>query len=155
VTVTIITAFFALKLGLLVFWGLWYVIAFTTNLCEGFQELKIFPNTWQFASGNLRAVTEATNTYSPSRRLPRLLFFGVLGWQLMAAFLFTAAIVASMFTGSVHAKTVNAAFIVGLGLWSAFMVADEMLKQYDVEHTHVLFFLAQLLTLVAIHVLPS
>ena len=37
----------------------------------------------------------------------------------------------------------------------AFMLADEILKQYDVEHSHVLFFIAQLISFVALHVLPS
>jgi len=155
VTVANLTIFFSLKLGLLAFWNLWYVIAVTTNLCEGFEELRIFPKTWRFASGNLRAITEATNKYSPSCRLPRLLFFGVLCWQLAVVFLFAAAIVASMLAGSLHSEAVHAAFLVALGLWSAFMLADEILKQYDVEHSHVLFFLAQLLTLVALHMLPS
>ena len=154
-TVHDLTTFFSLKLGLLAFWNLWYVIAVTTNLCEGFEELRIFPNTWRFASGNLRAITEATSKYSPSCRLPQLLFFGVLCWQLAAVFLFAAAIVASVMAGSLHSEAVNAAFFVALGLWSAFMLADEILKQYDVEHSHVLFFMDQLLTLVALHMLPS
>jgi hypothetical protein len=42
-----------------------------------------------------------------------------------------------------------------LGLWAAFMLADEILKQYDVEHSHVLFFIAQLVTFVSFYVLPS
>jgi len=151
----LLTTLFALKLGLLSFWSLWYAIAFATNLCEGFKHLRIFSHTWPFASGNLEAITKATTRYSSSRRLPRLLFSGVLCWQLAAAVLFGSAIVASVRAGAVDYGLVNAAFLAGLGLWSAFMLADEILKQYDVEHSHVLFFMAQLLTFVAIHLLPS
>ena len=42
----------------------------------------------------------------------------------------------------------------GLGLWGAFMLADEFCKEYDTERTHVLFFTAQLVTLMALHILP-
>ena len=149
------TTLLALKLGLLLFWSLWYVIVLATNLCEGFEHLRIFSHTWPFASGNLGAITKATTRYCSSRRLPRLLFFGVVCWQLAAVVLFGSAIAASVRAGSVDSESVNAAFLAGLGLWSAFMLADEVLKQYDVEHSHVLFFMAQLLTFVAIHMLPS
>ena len=37
------TTYFSFKLGLLVFWGLWYVIAISTNLCELFRALRVLP----------------------------------------------------------------------------------------------------------------
>ncbi len=151
----ILSAFFSLKLGLLLFWTFWYVSALTTNVCEGFEQLRIFPRSWPFASGNYRAMTKAISRHSASWRLPGLLFVGVLCWQLAAVVLFTSAIAASVLGGALDLRAVNAAFIAGLGLWSAFMLADELLQQYDVEHAHVLFFMAQLLTLIALHQLPA
>ncbi len=38
-----LSTFFPLKLGLLVFWSLWYVIAFSTNSCKTFQALGVLP----------------------------------------------------------------------------------------------------------------
>ncbi|HET8720516.1 MAG TPA: hypothetical protein VFM24_00715, partial [Nitrospira sp.] len=96
-----------------------------------------------------------TSRYSVSRRLPGFLFFGVLCWQVAAVVLFTSAIAVSALAGALDSQAVNAAFIAGLSLWSAFMLADELLQQYDVEHAHVLFFMAQLLTLIALHQLPA
>ena len=49
----------------------------------------------------------------------------------------------------------DAAYAAGLGLWGAFMLADECFEEYDTEWTHVLLFTAQLVTLVSLHVLPS
>jgi hypothetical protein len=144
---------FILKLGLLLFWGLWYLVVFSTNLCESFRALKILPRTWRLASGNLRAVTQAVNEPSTSRWLPRTLFFGVLCWQLLALSLFAWAMASSMLAGSLDSEAANAAFAAALGLWAAFILADEMLRQYDIEHPHVLFFIAQLVTLIALHVL--
>ena len=42
--------------------------------------------------------------------------------------------------GSLNWTAINAACISGLGLWAAFMLADEILKQYDVEHSRALFY---------------
>ena len=146
---------FFFKLGLLGLWALWYLVAFSTNLCESFEALGIFRKAWPLASGNFQAVSRAINTYSTSRRIPRLLFAGVLCCQLLAVSLFAWAIVSSVLTGTINFDAVNAAFAAALSLWAAFMLADEMLKQYDTEHPHVLFFMAQLVTFVALHVLPS
>ncbi|HKT34908.1 MAG TPA: hypothetical protein VJR03_08755 [Nitrospira sp.] len=82
------TTYFLFKLGLLVFWGFWYVIAFSTNLCELFRALRVLPWMWPFASGNLRDVTQAAKTYSRGGWLSRLLFFGVLSFQLLIVCLF-------------------------------------------------------------------
>ena len=145
---------FSFKLGLILFWGLWYAIAFCTNVCESFHALRLFPWTWPFASGNLRDVTQATKTYSGTRSLPRLLFFGVLGFQLLIVCLFGWAFFSSLSAGSIRPDPVNAAFSASVGLWAAFMLADEIFKQYDTEHAHVLFFIAQLLTFVAVQAMP-
>ena len=68
--------------------------------------------------------------------------------------LFGWAIVSSLSAESLNLRAVNVAFLGGLGLWAAFMIADEILKQYEVEHSHVLFFIAQLVTFIAIYALP-
>jgi hypothetical protein len=40
-------------------------------------------------------------------------------------------------------------------LWGAFLVADEVLIAYPVEGTHLRLFLVQLVTLLAIELLPE
>jgi hypothetical protein len=145
---------FSFKLGLLVFWGTWYLIAFSTNLCDIFQAMRVLPQTWRFASGNLQSVIKATSTYPVPRWLPRLLFFGVLGWQCLAWFLFGWAVISSVSRGSIDAEAMNAAFVAGVSLWAAFMIADELFKQYETEHVHVLFLIAQVLSFAVLHVSP-
>jgi hypothetical protein len=82
------------------------------------------------------------------------LFAGVLWSQLVVIFLFGWAVIASA-AGPLDSEAVNAAFTAGLSLWAAFMLADEIFKQYDAEHSHVLFFIAQLITFISLYVLPS
>jgi hypothetical protein len=115
----------------------------------------VFPKTRPFASGNLNAVCQATKSISASRSLPRLLFAVVVCWQFLAVVLFGWALVSSLSAGSLDVGATNAAFLAGLGLWAGFLIADEILKQYETEHSHVLFFMAQLLTLVAVYTLPA
>jgi len=146
---------FALKLGLLTFWGLWFSVVFLTNLFDGFRLLGIFPITWKVASQNFQPVAKATARYVSSVWLPACLFSGVIVWQLLAVTLLGWALMASLREGYIDGPAVNAAFACGLGLWAAFMIADEIFKQYDTQRSHVLFFTAQLLTLLAIHELPS
>ena len=115
----------------------------------------MLPRTRPFASGNLNAVSQATKSISTSKSLPRLLFTGVLCWQLLTVLLFGRAILSSLSAGSLNWEATNAAFMAGLGLWAGFLLADEILKQYETEHSHVLFFMAQLMTLVAVYTLPA
>jgi hypothetical protein len=145
----------ALKLGLLSFWTAWLAIVFFTNLCSGLKALGILPETWKFASQNFRAVAGATSIYHAPRWVPGFLFTGVIVWQLAAALLFGWAFVSSVKAASLAWAPVHAAFTMALALWAAFMIADEICKQYDTQSSHVSFFTAQLMTLVSLHILPS
>ena len=119
------------------------------------------PRVWPFASGNFRGVAQALKTYSGSRWLPWLLFCGVLCSQLLVVCLYWWAVISSGSSGSLNWTAIKATTIrrrepdTPLRVWAAFMLADEILKQYDVEHSHVLFFMAQLVTFVSFYVLPS
>ncbi|SLM46811.1 conserved membrane protein of unknown function [Nitrospira japonica] len=146
---------FSFKLGLLSFWGLWFASACSTNLCDGFRTWGIFHRTWPFASGNFKNLTDAIQVWSPPWWLSWLLFSAVVSWQLLAALLFGWAVLSSLMKGSMDLAIINSAFTVALGLWVAFMLVDEILKQYDTEHNHILFFMAQLLSFMPIYVLPS
>ena len=146
---------FALKLGLLTFWGLWFSVVFMTNLFDGFRLLGIFSVTWKAASQNFQPVAKATARYVAGIWLPACLFSCVIVWQLLAVILYGWALMTSLREGDIDGLTVNAAFGCGLGLWAAFMIADEIFKQYDTQRSHVLFFTAQLITLLTLHVLPS
>ena len=146
---------FTLKLGLLLFWCLWFSIVFLTNLFEGFRVLRVVPITWKFASHNFKPVEHATAGYHAPLWLPRFLFSGILLWQLLAVIYFSRATILSFYGWTAGRGPANAAFAVGLSLWAAFMIADEIFKEYDTQRSHVLFFIAQLATLLALHVLPS
>ena len=146
---------FLLKLGLLSFWGLWFVLVFFTNLCEGLRVLHRLPWTWKFASHNFQPVVLAMAEYAAPSRLPKIFFAVILLWQLLTVVIFGWATASSLVQGSLNWGFVDAAFAAALSLWAAFMLADEFCRQYDPERSHVLFFIAQLITLMALHLLPA
>jgi hypothetical protein len=118
------------------------------------KALGVLPEKWKFASQNFQAVAEATAIYHSPRWLPALLFSGVVFWQLLAAVLFGWAPISSLGAGVLAWASLGIAFTVGLGLWVAFIIADEIFMQYDNESSHVLLFVALLVTLVSLYVLP-
>ncbi len=144
-----------LKLGLLLFWAVWLSLVFLTNLFAGLKAIGILPDKWKFASKNYEAVVKTTSTYTATAWLPGFLFAGVILWQGLALFLFWLASIRSIQGGSLNLTSAATAFAVSLGLWAAFMIADEVFQVYETERSHLLILVGQLLTLISFYVLPS
>jgi len=144
-----------LKQGLLLFWAVWLSITCVANFCDGLKALKLISTRWRFASGNYAFLVATTQKYHPTPWLPARLFLGVILWQGLAALLFWRAV--GMFTGmqlpGLHAM--HTAFVGSLALWAAFMIADEIVLAYEAETTHMRIFIAQLLSLLVLHLLPD
>ena len=144
-----------LKLSLLGFWALWFAIVTATNAFGGLKALRVLGDSWRFASTNYEAVVKATARYSPPRWLPALLFAAVVVWQLATCALLAGAFVASLAARAIDLDAATLALGSGIALWAAFMLADEITVKYEFERTHELLFIAQLGTLLALHLLPD
>ena len=144
---------YPVKLALLFFWGAWFSIVFLTNAFSAMKAGGMLPPTWRFASKNYEMVAKAVSIYAPPAWVPRLLFLGVLAWQLLAAVLFWYALAASGGSGILHMDAVNAACAAGILLWAAFMIADEITIKYAMEQPHEILFVAQLATLLVMHLI--
>jgi hypothetical protein len=142
-----------LKRGLLLFWGVWLAVVFATNFCDGLKALGLLGEGWAFASGNYRLVEQTTARYGTPGWLNGLLFVGVVCWEGAAALLFCLA---GLVWGRGEGRRLRRfAFALGLGLWAAFLLADEVLVAYALEGTHLRLFTAQLATLLAVELLPG
>ena len=150
-----VTTLFLLKLALLFFWATWFCVVFLTNLFSALKAAGLLGAAWKFASKNYESVAKAISLYDAPAWVPALLFGGVVAWQLAAASLYARALCSSLAAGAIAMPAVNAAFAAGIGLWAAFMIADEITIKYAYEQSHELLFVAQLASLVAMHVLPS
>jgi hypothetical protein len=146
---------FTFKFGLVSFWAIWQLLVFMTNLFEGLKLLRIVPPYSKFASQNYQAVAQATGAYKAPPWMPQTLFLGVLVWQLGILFLFGRAVISAWSDRTLLLSAATEAFAASVSLLAAFMIADEVFRQYEVERAHILFFTAQLLTLLALYMLPA
>jgi hypothetical protein len=143
-----------LKRSLLLIWAVWLTVVFLSNLADAAKEAGLLGPTWAFASGNWKAVQETTARYGTPEVMSALLFAGVILWELIGAGLFWWAFAA--FRGKDSGRNVvYAAFTTALLLWGAFFVSDELFIAYAFEATHLRLFIAFLLTLLAIELLPE
>lgn len=143
-----------LKRGLVFFWAAWFTVVFLTNLFDLLKQLGIVGADWAFASGNFGFMLATTGLYATPESVVLLLFVGVIVWEAVAAGLFWRGF-AGYGGGAASLGRVNTAFAVGLALWAAFLLADELTMAYDVASTHMGLLTAQTVTLLAIHLLPD
>jgi hypothetical protein len=143
-----------LKRGLLLFWAVWLALVFLTNLLDAVKALGLLAESWPFASGNYAFLVQTTARYGTPTWANAVLFAGVICWQALAAALFSLA--AWSYRGEGKGRQwVYAASGVGLALWAAFVIADEVFIAYPVSATHWRLFIAQLATLLAVELLPE
>jgi len=145
----------ALKRSLLAFWATWLTLAMLTNVIDAFKAFGIGAQKSQIASGNYRALQSVKSRLSAPRWVGNLLFGGVVLWQGLGAGLFWRACLGYRPKSTSSAARVNQAFTGGLGLWAAFMVADELFAAYEPESAHMRAFTAQLVSLMSMYLLPD
>jgi hypothetical protein len=143
-----------LKRLLLLFWAVWLSVVLLTNLADAGKGLGLLDDTWAFASGNWRFIQETTARYRTPAALNVILFAGVIFWEAVATVLFWRAACTFRGIGSAR-KAVYVAFTTSLLLWLAFLVADEVFIAYILASTHLRLFVAHLVTLLAIELLPE
>jgi hypothetical protein len=146
-----------IKRGLVAFWALWSSLVFASNLTDGLRSLGLLPSSFPFASGNYLAIVDVTQIYGTAPMIAAALFLGVLGWDALNVFLFWRATSDGEGSRAGRFGKVDTAFAVGLTLWGALMLADELFLSYNVgpfEETHRSIFVAMLVSFLAVRLLP-
>jgi hypothetical protein len=147
-----------LKQGLVLFWALWSTLVFASNLGDGLKELGLLPVAFAYASGNFGAITEVAQLFGTPIVFAALMFAGVLLWDGLNTVLFWRAVRHSARIRLGDYARADIAFAASLGLWGALMVADELFLTYRVaafEQTHRGIFVAMLVSLLAVRLLPN
>jgi hypothetical protein len=142
------------KRVLLLFWAAWLNVVFLSNLADAAKGLGWLGESWAFASGNLSVIRETTARYATPDWVNDVLFAGVILWEGVATLLFWRAGWAYRGEGSGR-KAVYLAFTASVLLWGAFLLADELFIAYPLESTHLRLFVAHLVTLLAVDLLPE
>jgi hypothetical protein len=142
------------KRVLLLFWAAWLSVVLLSDLADPAKGLRWLGESWAFASGNLKIIGETTARYGIPDVANGVLFTGVILWEGVATLLFWWAGLTFRDRGS-ERKVVYRAFTATLLLWGAFLVADEVFIAYSLESTHLRLFIAHLVTLLAVELLPE
>lgn len=144
-----------IKQGLLLFWALWFSIAATTNIFDGLKVLGLLAHSWAFASGNYSFIVEITHVYNAPGWLTAFFFMLIIIWECAAAFLLWQAFRKFTGTNNKSLALIYNAFTVSMALWACFIIADEIFIAYKVENTHRQLLALQLLSLLALRLLPD
>jgi len=145
----------SLKGALLGFWAVWYTAVCGANVFDALKSWNALPAEWPLASGNFQAIEETTARYGFPFLFNVGLFVAAIIWQGVAAYLFWRLTAEASTQPVREAPSLYPAFTVSLLLWAAFCVVDELMIRYDVETTHLRLFIAQLLTLITVVLIPD
>ena len=146
-----------LKQGIILLWALWMTLVVILNVFDVFKSSGRLPETWKFSSGNFWYIGQVTKIYNTPAWINWLMFISVIVWEIFGGILLWAALLD--FTGSSYGL-VDAAFVVNIALWGAFIVMDELFQAWAAEignsnamEAHRSLFVAWLVSLMAIHLL--
>ena len=127
------------RLGLTLFWALWLTIVTATNVANALRTAGVLPSTFAFASDNLQLIETTTSIYGVPTTVVWLLFAGVIAWEATAAILLWRA---AARLGRGDAAALDLAYGAAMGVFAAFMVADELLLAYQMQGGHTRLFVA-------------
>lgn len=145
----------SIKSGILFFWASWTTIVVFMNVMDELKALHVLPAGWKVASGNFKAISRVTDVYSVPAWLDKTLLFGALLWEAVGAGLFWRAFRLYLTGDKERLPATYTASSALLGLFGAFILADEVLHAYDMEGDHREIAAGLLLSLLALQHLPE
>jgi hypothetical protein len=128
--------------GLLAFWGCWLLVVTASNVSNALAASGAVGRP-AFASSNFELVESTTALYHPPRAVVWLLFLGVIAWEAAAAVLYLRAAAVVGRPGPAPPEAIAAAVAAGMGVFAAFMLADELCIAYALQATHMRALAAQ------------
>lgn len=144
----------AIKTGLLLFWGTFFLLTFLTNLFDLFGTEQYLQSGWHFRSGNYALVLSTINIYRLPFAVGMFLFVCDIilqGW-LCVLFFVTAY---KFWSNKKPWFWVNFSFGIATLLWGLFIIMDELFIAYNLEGTHMTFITFTLIAFMAMHNLPD
>lgn len=145
-----------IRAGLLAFWALYFSIVLLSNSADALKNLSILPSEWPFASGNYILIVRVLAIYQSPVWLAVVFFAGVILWEGIGAVLFWKAFLETVRQTLTYKSTAHRAFGVTIGLWAAFLLADEIFLAYllgGLTATHFNLLLTELGSFILIRLL--
>lgn len=148
-----IAGLFYIKLGCLLFWACWFLLAFSSNLFDFAYVFYGLPGTWLFRSGNYLFLTKMLSLYNMPKVFITTLFILGMIIEGIVAILFFLSFILFMCYQRISMLT-NLAFGISIGLWAIFILLEEAFIAYSYEVIHIRLFIFEMITLLILHLLP-
>ncbi|GAB2592855.1 hypothetical protein [Spirosoma areae] len=145
-----------IRSGLILFWALYFSIVLLSNSADALKALGLLPSNWPFASGNFGLIQQVIGVYGLPVFVAGLLFAGVIVWQGFGMMVFWKAFIGTIRQTPNEKVLVHQALGITIGLWAAFILADEFFLAYTLgglSATHFSLLLAELATFILIRLL--
>lgn len=142
---------------IVVFWTFWWLIAFWTDIVGALAHIKFISASWA-PDKNFPLLVESLDMYGMPSWVPALLFICILVLSFISAIsagLFCWASWALVHKRDIWMQRAEIAFIVSLTYWLAFFIADQFVMKFALEQNHMVQGGFQLLTFMALYLLPD
>ena len=140
------------KRVIVAFWAIWWLLAFLTDVLGGLKALGLIAPSW-LGETNFEFMVQTLAPFGAPDWLPPIFFVGIITWSFLSTILLTVAAMTPIQPWPRWQRRVDAAFIVSLGLWLAFFLADQVVMKFDLEQNHMVQGGFQLLCFLVIHLL--
>jgi hypothetical protein len=146
------TTFF--KKAIIIFWAIWWVIASWTDIIGGLAHLGILHASWA-PDTNYPFLVESLKMYHLKPWIPTIAFIGIITWSTASTLAFIFASFSLVRDEQVWLPRAEFAFILSLTYWMTFFLADQIVMKYDLEQNHMIQGGFELLTLLALYIIPK
>jgi len=133
--------------GLLLFWGIYFAMAGTGNLVDWMTNHGYRGKYFRSSSKNLELMERVAKRHGSGTTAIGALFAVIMSWELLSAAAYLGAF-ALYLTGNL--VLLPYAFFAGMGLFAGLVLGNEAFVYYDDEEEHIVMFLAQLVSYIAV-----
>jgi hypothetical protein len=139
---------------LILFWTLWWLIAFWTDVTGGLAHLGWLHMSWA-PDTNYPFLVESLKMYNVPSLVPFIFFILILAFSFLSAVSFFWASFALNQPREIWIARARTAYIISLTFWLAFFIADQLVMKFDLEENHMVQGGFELLTFFALYLLPE
>jgi hypothetical protein len=133
--------------GLLLFWGIYFAMAGTGNVVDWLTNHGYRGKYFRSSSKNLELMERVAKRHGSGKSAIGALFALIMSWELISAAAYLSAF-ALYLTGNF--TLLPYAFFAGMGLFAGLVLGNEAFVYYDDEEEHIIMFLAQLVSYIAV-----
>ncbi len=142
------------KKTIVLFWALWWSIALWTDIVGAMAHVGWLNASWA-PDINYPFLAKSLEMYHAPQWMVVTFFIGIIVWSAVSTIAFIWAAKALKQPKSVWLKRAEKAFIISLGYWLGFFLADQLVMKFDLEENHMVQGGFQVLSFLSLYLLPD